>query len=374
MSQINKAAILSGSFDKGQLTEVGEIAYPKINDDQILIKAVAYAANPTDWKHVLLKWGGKGDIAGSDVSGTVAEVGSKVKGFEVGDVVSSFMHGNFSKTRGAFSDYVIADVNTTIKYDKSTFNSKALEVGDHKSDSINTFEGAASVNLGLATIGLSFNHKLGIKTDKQTNASKYILIWGGATATGILAIQVAKLAYGLKVITTASSKHHDFLKSLGADEVFDYHDSNVIEQIKKAGGANINYALDTVSNEQTFQSVYDATADTKDVAIDNLLFLTPDKIKTDDSRKVSFQTSIVSCVNGKDAMLGDKISPSSPELVEEYNDFWFNVLPQYISNMRHSKLKVLKSGLETAKQAFELLREDKISGQKVVFRASLQVI
>jgi len=368
MSQENNAALLSGSFDRGQLTEVGKIAYPKINDDQILIKAVAYAANPTDWKHAVLKWGVKGDIAGSDVSGTVAEVGSKVKGFEVGDVVSSFMHGNYSKTRGAFSDYVIADANTTIKYDKSIFKSEALEVGDHNSSLINTFEGAASINLGLVTVGLSFHHKLGIKADKQANASKYILIWGGATATGILAIQVAKLAYGLNVITTASSKHHDFLRSLGADEVFDYHDSNVIEQIKKAGGSNINYALDTVSNEQTFQSVYDATAGTRDVSIDNLLSLSPKKIKTDDSRHVSFHATVVYCVDGNNAKMGSASIHSSPELVKDYNDFWFNIIPQYIPSLKNSNLKVLESGLETANEALELLREDKINGQKVVFR------
>ncbi|CUM49346.1 unnamed protein product [Debaryomyces fabryi] len=370
MSQVNHAAILSGSFDKGQLTEIGEIAYPKINDEQILIKAVAYAANPTDWKHAVFKLGGKGDIAGSDVSGTVAEIGSKVKGFEIGDVVSSFMRGNFSKTRGAFSDYVIADVNTTVKYDKSAFNSEALEVGDHNSSLINTFEGAASINLGLVTVGLSFHHKLGIKADKQANASKYILIWGGATATGILAIQVAKLAYGLNVITTASSKHHDFLKSLGADKVFDYHDSDVIEQIKKAGGSNIRYALDTVSNEQTFQSVYDATADSRDVSIDNLLSLSASNIKTDDSRHVSFHATLVYCVDGNDAKMGRSSVPSSPELVKDYNDFWFNIIPQYIPKIKHSNLKVLKSGLQSASEALELLREDKVNGQKVVFRGS----
>lgn len=63
MTQVNKAALLSGSTNKGQLTEVGQIAYPRINDDQILIEAVAYAANPTDWKHVIAQWGGKGDIS-----------------------------------------------------------------------------------------------------------------------------------------------------------------------------------------------------------------------------------------------------------------------------------------------------------------------
>lgn len=102
-----------------------------------------------------------------------------------------------------------------------------------------------------------------------------------------------------RVITTASPIHHDFLRSLGADAVFDYHDSDVVDQIK-AGGANIHYALDTVGNEQTFQSVYDATADIKDATIDNLLILTPDKIKTVESRKVSFPTTVVNTIGGED--------------------------------------------------------------------------
>lgn len=369
MTILNKASVLSGSSETGKLTEIKEISYPKINDNQILIKAVAYAVNPTDWKHAVFKFGKEGDIAGSDVSGTVAEVGSNVKGFEVGDIVSSFMHGNSSKTRGAFSDYVVADTNTTIKYSKSDFDFNKLEEGDYSSHLINNFEGAASVTLGLVTVGLSFHHKLGIKTNKEANSSKYILIWGGATATGILAIQVAKLIYNLKVITTASSKHHDYLRSLGADEVFDYRNSDVTEQIRKVGGGNIRYALDTVSDLQTFQSVYDATSDSNETNIDNLLFLQPDQIKVDNSRKVNFSTSLAYCVDGNDANMGELVVPSSPELVEEYNDFWFNVIPEYIPKIRHSNLKVLKSGLASTNEALELLRENKVSGQKVVYRA-----
>lgn len=114
---------------------------------------------------------------------------------------------------------------------------------------------AASVNLGLATIGLSFNHNLSIKADKKKKASQYILLWGGGTKTGIL-IQVTKLVYGLRVITTASPKHHDFLRSFGADAVFDYHDSDVVDQIKKVGGANIPYAFDMVLIDTSFQLIY----------------------------------------------------------------------------------------------------------------------
>ncbi|EEB88317.1 hypothetical protein MPER_13912, partial [Moniliophthora perniciosa FA553] len=40
-----------------------------------------------------------------------------------------------------------------------------------------------------------------------------ILIWGGATSVGQFAIQLAKTA-GLQIVTTASPKNHELLKSL----------------------------------------------------------------------------------------------------------------------------------------------------------------
>lgn len=48
MSPQKKASLLTGATEKGKLTRVGETTYPSINDNQILIKFVAYAANPTD--------------------------------------------------------------------------------------------------------------------------------------------------------------------------------------------------------------------------------------------------------------------------------------------------------------------------------------
>ena len=102
-----------------------------------------------------------------------------------------------------FGEYVIAYPQATIKYDHSLSHSSATN-----SSTIKSYEGAASVTLGLSTIGISFSHYLNIGKHKKEGDS--ILIWGGATATGILAIQVAKLVYNLNVITTASPKNHAF--------------------------------------------------------------------------------------------------------------------------------------------------------------------
>lgn len=369
MSKANRSSIHTGILKDGETLEVADTEYPKINDNQILIKAVAYAANPTDWKHAV-PGKNKGAVAGTDASGVVIEVGAKVDTYQVGDIVSTFMHGNISPVKGAFSDYVVGNLNTTIKYDKANFDDQALKIGDQPADFINTFEGAAAVLLGLGTVGLSFHYNLGLKPGNSENLSKYILIWGGASSTGVLAIQLAKLVYGLKVITTASPKNHEFLKSLGADEVFNYRDPDVVEQIRKVGGANIPYALGAVSTLDSLQAVYDSTSETKEVHIDNLLLLSLEQIKTDESRNVKGTNTMVYAVEGVDTVVSNRAFSTSKELVDTFNDYWFNVLPQYITKIKHSNLKVLKPGLESASEALDLLRNLKVSGQKIVFRRS----
>ncbi|KAL8894326.1 MAG: hypothetical protein Q9192_004414 [Flavoplaca navasiana] len=60
-----------------------------------------------------------------------------------------------------------------------------------------------------------------------------VLVWGGASSIGSAAIQTAKMV-GMTVYTTAIPKHHEYLKSLGAKETFDYHNDAAVEQMVKA--------------------------------------------------------------------------------------------------------------------------------------------
>ena len=46
---------------------------------------------------------------------------------------------------------------------------------------------------------------------------------------------------------TASPKHHERLRSLGATEVFDYKDPDVASKIKEASGGKIQYGVDCIS-------------------------------------------------------------------------------------------------------------------------------
>ena len=51
-----------------------------------------------------------------------------------------------------------------------------------------------------------------------------LFVYGGSSSVGQYAIQLAKLS-GYRVVTTASKRNHELVKSLGADLVFDVSDS-----------------------------------------------------------------------------------------------------------------------------------------------------
>lgn len=71
---------------------------------------------------------------------------------------------------------------------------------------------------------------------------------------GQYVIQLAKLS-GLQVITTASPKNHTFMKSLGADAVFDYHDPDVSQKIQAYAGNRLSRAIDCISEGDTPKQV-----------------------------------------------------------------------------------------------------------------------
>lgn len=87
-----------------------------------------------------------------------------------------------------------------------------------------------------------------------TPTGKKILIWGGSSATGSLAISHAKNA-GNTVITTATPHNFTLLKSLGADHIFDRNTlDSTISSINNLG--KINYWLDCVSLPPSLNAIF----------------------------------------------------------------------------------------------------------------------
>jgi len=91
---------------------LGLVDVPKPGPGQVLVKVVAAAQNPTDWKTLgrVLKDGKYGGIVGDDFAGLVEELGPDVPEglWAVGERVAGAVFGT-DQANGAFSEYVVAD-------------------------------------------------------------------------------------------------------------------------------------------------------------------------------------------------------------------------------------------------------------------------
>jgi NADPH2:quinone reductase len=91
-------------------------------------------------------------------------------------------------------------------------------------------------------------------------AGETLLIHGGSSGIGTMAIQLAK-AFGAKVIVTVGSKDKaDACLKLGADHAVNYRSEDFVEAVKKiTGGAGANVILDMVGGDYVDRN-YDAAA------------------------------------------------------------------------------------------------------------------
>jgi len=112
-----------------------------------------------------------------------------------------------------------------------------------------TFEQGALIPMSVGTAAAAMFGSMKIPYPDEQKSSGGFLVWGAAGGVGSSAVQLARAA-GFEVFATASPHNVEFLKKLGASEVFDYKDVNVADNIiaaAKAKGVTIGHAFDTVS-------------------------------------------------------------------------------------------------------------------------------
>lgn len=154
-------------------------------------------------------------------AGVIAAVGSDgdLKGLQVGDKVMSFaFHGGKEANN---QEYITVPAYLVSKVPACLSLQEAVTVPPN----LVTVIHAATKDLELELpwpIPENWSPKA---------ANKPILIWGAASSVGIFAIQVYR-HWGYKnLLAVASGKHHEYLKSIGATETFDYRQGDVVEKI-----------------------------------------------------------------------------------------------------------------------------------------------
>ena len=206
--------------------EVRPAPYTPPRENEIVVKNHAVAINPIDWLipvlgNIAFTWIKYPFVLGSDLAGEVVEVGSAVARFNVGDRVLGHAVGadkdRNTSAEGAFQNYTVVLAHMTAPIPDTL-----------------PYENAAVLPLALSTAacGLFQKDQLALDypslTPKPTG--KTLLVWGGSTSVGSNAIQLA-VAAGYEVITTASAKNFDYVRKLGASQVFDYHSKTVVKDV-----------------------------------------------------------------------------------------------------------------------------------------------
>src|SRR5450631_3096495 len=209
-------------------------AVPAPGPGEILIKVAAAGVNRPD---VAQRSGayppppGASDLPGLEIAGEVGAIGTGSTRHRLGDKVMSLVAG------GGYAQYCIAQ------------DAQAMAVPPALS--INE---AGAIPETLMTVWHNVFERGGLKSGET------LLIHGGSSGIGTMAIQLAK-AFGAKVIVTVGSKDKaDACLRLGADRAIDYKTEDFVAEVKTAtDGAGANVILDMVGGDYIERN-YDAAA------------------------------------------------------------------------------------------------------------------
>ena len=186
-------------FGGPEVLRVDEVEQSMPDALQVLVKVNAASINPVDFKirngqYPAVKEDRLPYTLGRDVSGIVEKCGAQATRFKIGDEVL----GIVGISGGGYAEKAVLDQPVL---------ARKPPMIDHAH--------AAAIPLAGTTAWQ------GLFRYGQLKSGQSVLIHGGSGGVGHFAIQFAKTK-GARVLTTVSTNHIDFARSLGADVVIDY--------------------------------------------------------------------------------------------------------------------------------------------------------
>ena len=194
-----KAAIIN-QYGPPEVLQIAEIPIPDITADEVLVKVMAAAVNPVDWKqrqgwHKLFLKAHFPVVLGYDISGEVVKCGDRITQFKTGDKVYGRLTRRFG---GAYAEYAAAS-GSAIALKPSNLS----------------WEEAAAVPLASISALQSLRDKCKIKQGEK------VLLIGAAGGLGHFVLQIAK-SMGAEVTAVCSSRHKKMMDELSPARFIDY--------------------------------------------------------------------------------------------------------------------------------------------------------
>lgn len=241
-SQMTVIAISKPGGPEVLLPETRPVPAP--GPGEVLIKVMAAGVNRPD---VAQRSGsyppppGASDLPGLEVAGEVVALGEGSRKHKIGDRVMSLVAG------GGYAQYCIAQ------------DAQAMAIPS----SLSMLEAGATPET-LMTVWHNVFERGGLK------AGETILIHGGSSGIGTMAIQLSK-AFGAKVIVTVGSKDKaDACVRLGADHAINYKTEDFVAASKSLTSGGPNVILDMVGGDYIERNYEAAATDGRIVQIATL--------------------------------------------------------------------------------------------------------
>jgi len=214
-------AIVISDVGGADVLQERELPDPEPGHGEVLITVAAAGVNRAD---VVQRQGGypppRGapDWPGLEVSGTIARLGSGVTGWSVGDRVCALLSG------GGYASLAVASAHHLLPVPES------VDVVD-----------AAALPEAVATVWSNVFLLGGLR------AGETLLIHGGSSGIGTMAIQLAR-AFGCRVAVTAGSAAKlAACERLGADILIDYTTADFVDSLERGtDGTGADVILDPI--------------------------------------------------------------------------------------------------------------------------------
>jgi NADPH:quinone reductase len=207
--------------------ELAEVPTPTPAAGQVLVRVHAAAAGP--WDVGFLSGGFPGValpfVPGQEVAGVVEAAGDGT-GVQPGERV----YASLFPAGGGFAELALASADRLATMpDRASFEAAALVIGG-----------------GTAHEGLTDRGRL--------QAGETVLITAAAGGVGSAAVQIAAAA-GARPVGVASPGNHDYLRGLGASEVFDYHAADWVQQVRAAVPGGVDLLFDCAGGQTRDQAL-----------------------------------------------------------------------------------------------------------------------
>ncbi|GAA1152015.1 NAD(P)H-quinone oxidoreductase [Streptomyces hebeiensis] len=198
-----------------------EVPDPVPGEGEVLVEVVASAVNRAD---VLQRQGfydpppGSSPYPGLECAGRVSALGPGVSGWSVGDEVCALLAG------GGYAEKVAVPAGQLLPAPRGV--------------DLATAAGLPEVTATVWSNVFMVSH---------LRPGETLLVHGGASGIGTMAIQLAKAVGARVAVTAGGADRLARCAELGADILIDYHEQDFVEEIRKAtDGAGADVILDIV--------------------------------------------------------------------------------------------------------------------------------